>query len=483
VSPRPSVLALAVVAVVVASLPASASTTSEAQNWSKQSERYRYQALDPDTQLAVHDGLPASVAAMASTAAADPTAVPLTICSTHVDGCAGDPRLSGWARDGRRSVPVHFVNPNGALLSGHLWLGGDTRRPRPAVVITTGSIQAPEQAYWWAAETLAAHGYLVLTFDSQGQGSSSTLGSGSSTLDGVPGEPLANFVTNTRAALDFLTSTDRRPYLPTTADGRTRQQQEVAAGRAAAYDPLWRDLDPHRIGLAGHSSGAYADSYLATVDPRVKAVVAWDNLEVRTPRGLDGTGQGGVDTDPPLGPEPFRPRVPALGLSVDYGVDSGTGGTFSTGPFDQAPAPARKLEAFRAYRAAGVDTAEIVIRGGTHFEFSYLLTPALGATLRGIDLAAWYTTAWFDRYLRHDRTATSRLLSDRWRHDEAEARVDPTRDGNMFSTYFPSEMSLRVHDQAVECTDLRAGCSALVPTSRDGWPGPYDLTRDALKAG
>ena len=483
-----AVAGLLAVVLTTAATPASGRVdpSREMQTWSKQSERFRYEGLDPRAQTATHTPDLAGTAATGRRAGRDPRTAPVTVCATHLDGCAGDPQLAGWAGHGRVREPVAFVNRHGARLSGHLWMIRDAAERlwphrRPAVVITTGSIQAPEQAYWWAAQVLAGHGFVVLTFDSQGQGASSTTGDGWDTAGGVPSEPLVNFVDNTRDALDFLLSTPGDPYRPATAGGTASQRRRVADGMADAFDPLWQSVDPGRIGLAGHSSGAFADSFLATVDPRVDALVAWDNVEVRIPRGVDATGigQGVVDTDPAIGRQPFTPRVPALGLSVDYGVDSGPDRTFFPGPFVDRPDPAGKLQAFEAYRDAGVDSAEIVIRGGTHFEFSYILNPAFSATLRGIDLAAWYTAAWFDRYLWHDPTATGRLLSDRWRHDPVDAAIDPSGGGNLLSAHFPSRLFVTgPHGARVDCRDLRAGCPALRPATGDGYPAAYRLEDD-----
>ena len=480
-----AVLVLASMAALGAA-PSQWDAGTEARNWSKQAERYIHDNLDARRQIATHTPPAEELLGITTRAAADPATVPLTVCATHLDGCAGDPRLEDWAGTHRIQQAVSFTNRHGARLSGHVWMVTATRtrtwpRHRPVVAITTGSIQAPEQAYWWAAQVLAAHGFVVLTFDSQGQGSSSTAGDGWSTTGGVPGEPVVNFVDNTRDALDFVLSTPDRPFRPATAQGASTQRDRVAAGSADAFNPLWSHVDRRRVGLAGHSSGAYAGSYLATVDDRVDALVAWDNLEVRLPRGVDGTGIGQplLDTDPQVGAEPFTPRVPALGLSVDYGVDSGPDRTFSTGPFLEAPDPSGKLEAFEAYRAADVDVAEIVIRGGTHFEFSYLANPAFTATLRGIDLSAWYTAAWFDRYLWRDQQAQDRLLSDRWRHDPVDARIDPAGGGNLFSRYFPSRISIgNGAGRQVTCEDLRRGCDALRPSAADGAPSTYSLYED-----
>lgn len=113
-----------------------------------------------------------------------------------------------------------------------------------------------------------------------------------------------------------------------------------------------------------------------------------------------------------------------------------------------------------------------MIRGGTHYEWSYIPTPAFGATLRGIDASAWYTTAWFDRYLKGDLAAQRRLLTDRWRNDGVEASVDPVGDGNMLSYHYVSRLDLG-HDEGrrVRCENLRRGCAALV--DRDGRSRSY----------
>ena len=45
-----------------------------------------------------------------------------------------------------------------------------------SATITSGSIQGPQSGYWWAAQLLAANGYVVMTWDTQGQGESETFG-------------------------------------------------------------------------------------------------------------------------------------------------------------------------------------------------------------------------------------------------------------------------------------------------------------------
>jgi len=136
--------------------------------------------------------------------------------------------------------------------------------------------------------------------------------------------------------------------------------------------------------------------------------------------------------------------------------------------------------------AAGWST-QIGIRSIRVSRQGRLLINGLPATLRGIDLATWYSQAWFDRYLkgpRHPavrRAATRRLLSDRWRHDPAGRSVDLQGDGNLFSFYYRSQLAIHArrhgHKRLVTCGDMRKGCPTLVPKRRDGYPGEYSYLR------
>src|SRR3954465_15725688 len=110
--------------------------------------------------------------------------------------------------------------------------------------------------YFWAAEGLAEAGYEVLTYDVQGQGNSDTLPdqqhcTGPSTCTGVPFQQSYNFYQGTEDALNYFFS---------------------------AANPGRDQLDPARVGIAGHSLGASAVSEVGQCDPRVKAIVAWDKL-------------------------------------------------------------------------------------------------------------------------------------------------------------------------------------------------------------
>jgi dienelactone hydrolase len=407
------------------------------------------------------------------------------LCWNQGNGCAGDIRLNNWATNGYGLVrPVLFTARSGATLSGHVWATVAGPANRPGVVITNGSVQADEQMYWYAAQTLAKAGYVVLTFDPQGQGQSDTYGDGADRNEGAPAQTDGRpFYDGTEDAINFLVSTPQHPYEPvkscsTGTSHAAKQDARVRAGFDAAYNPFWQLLDPSQIGLAGHSYGAAGVSYIAQWDPRVKAVVAWDNLggpgprDAQVPGGHGGSqtiGEAGCPADPSA-----RTSVPitkpGLGISADYGLPPAANTSL--------PDPNAKSTWSHNYSAAGADSGELIIRGGSHLDFSWIPNQAFGASLRGPDLTDWYTTAWFDKYLKHDPGADARLLSERWRDDPVEAGIDPDHDGNAFSFYYYSRLDVHLAGGGVfGCEDLRVGCAGMVPASADGWPGDYSYIK------
>lgn len=64
-------------------------------------------------------------------------------------------------------------------------------------------------------------------------------------------------------------------------------------------------------------------------------------------------------------------------------------------PNKSLPDPKAKSTESVAYNKAGVDSGEIIIRGGSHYDFDWIPSPGFGASLRGADEIAWYTTAWW----------------------------------------------------------------------------------------
>ena len=166
------------------------------------------------------------------------------------DGCAGDARLYNWQAKGYGVVqPVLFTARNGATLSGHVWATKAGPAKRPGIVITNGSVQANEQLYWYAAQTLAKAGYVVLTFDPQGQGQSDTFGEGVDRGEGFPAQTDGRpFFDGTEDAINFFFSTPQHPYVPETScstgtSHAAKQARRVKARLDSAYNPYWQLLN------------------------------------------------------------------------------------------------------------------------------------------------------------------------------------------------------------------------------------------------
>ena len=382
--------------------------------------------------------LPALVAASTQrgvdqllTQVASPTHPALTPGNAVPGWNVGNPLRAGW--DGTRGVTraVTFTNRYGARLRGHVYrplpgaidpyTGRRLRGPFPGVVITEGSVQGSEGMYEWLAQDLAERGYVVLTYDVQGQGTSETLPHQPSPFDpdtlpfctpsaapedgeltgcpGVPSQQLANFVVGTEDALDFFTS-PANPFLRSL--DLSPDPQPATPGRTT------------RIAIIGHSMGAAAVSKLQGTDRRVAAVVALDKLAGPDSAGpLDGAGN--------------RPVVPALGVQSEYGFTvspwflSG-GSSLNPTPSPDGPDPMReRATGYDAWRAAGVDAMLVVPRASTHLEYTDIPL-VLPASRYGQDLTSVYVQRWLDRYLKH-RDNTGALLGGTFRY------LEPAGDG------------------------------------------------------
>src|SRR3954452_20097953 len=241
----------------------------EAKNFSKTDERAALY-MSPASQLLLREVSQRNLTAALQAQANDPEREFVTdLCWAGMDGCAGDARLYAW--DGVVK-PVLFTARNGATLSGHVWATG----PGPGVVITNGSVQADEQMYWYAAQALARAGYVVLTFDPQGQGQSDTFGEGVDRAEGAPAQSDGRpFFDGTEDAINFFFSTPAHPYVPVPScssgtSHAAKQARRVASRVNEGFNPFSVLFNGH-LGLAGHSYGAAGVSYIGQSDPRVSA--------------------------------------------------------------------------------------------------------------------------------------------------------------------------------------------------------------------
>ena len=380
----------------------------------------------------------------------DTTDPHLTLGQLVPGGSTTDPfrTLKRWTAAKRGHVtPISFRATNGAKLNGNVFLPRSGEGPFPGVVITTGSIQGYQEMYWWAAQGLAEAGYMVLTYDVQGQGSSGTFPAldqcGPTGCSGVPFQQGYNFFQGTIDALNWLKSSDN-PH------------------RAA--------LDASRIGLAGHSLGASAVSHVAQCYPGIKAVVGWDNLAAPGATCADG-GLKGYPAGTPAVP---TKTVPGLGLSAEY--------FFNPTPTSTPPNPEAKLGGYKALTSQGTDAMSVTLRSSTHLEWTYV-PYILPASRLGERVSMYYTLAWFDRYVKGDRQADDRLRAhafdnsaDRssvgagtFEAEQATAKPTDPEAGNVphriaglpvadrVSFYYRSAYSLG-NGAKQSCPDMRTGC-------------------------
>lgn len=428
----------------------------EAANFARVGEAPIEQAADPAFLQRLQEQTLENFQSFAARQLADPDwRTTGNLCETWGQQCVGDPyRYPGVDDfyDNAVVEPVAFLDRGGARLSGRIWAPA-SGSGLPAIVITNGSVQAPETLYWWAAQALVRSGYVVMTFDPRGQGRSDN-----STPDGGQGSN-ANpdvFVTNTVDAVDFLRSTPDRPYAPNVDDARA----------TTSFNPLWDRIDRERLGLAGHSLGAGGISVVQGIEPwpgdegdpdggnPVDVIVAWDNLNG------PGNALAGFDVEP---------RVPAMGISSDYFL--------TPTPYTAPPDLDGKRQGFLAWQASSQASYQLVIEGGSHYEFSLLPTfpttswEAGGEGGWGRPLVEYYTLAWFDRWLKTDGEAGFADADARLLAEDTGGTADASWRQRL-SFYFHSSRDYLDRSGAAQvCEDIRIGCEVAAPAP-DPTPTP-----------
>lgn len=461
-------------------------TRCEASNYARTQEAAAEQLAAPFVQRLGEQSL-ANIAEWTARAAADPSWLLsgsgntplLPLCATWGLQCAGDPFRyedvdgpdgAAFYATEAEVTPVVFYDRDCARLSGRVWLPRQRTGRLPNIVITNGSVQAPEPVYRWLAQALVRAGYAVMTYDPRGQGRSDqqtpTLQQGSNLNPRVFWEGQVD-------AIDFFRSSPARPY----------PANQSCAGRyptvTAAFNPIWDRLDPNRLGIAGHSLGAIgvsvvqgygapgAEAWPGRLDERnpVKVAVALDSLIAPDGGGLAPATNYPFPTAVAdaltqlivMGALPrFAPQMPAMSFNSDYG--------FAPTPNLLPPDPENHKLAFRQWQAAGIPSYVIGIQGSTHFDFSQIPTfPATSwcpDTSQGACHGGWavpaityYALAWFDRWLKQPgepghADADQRLLDDAGPQGAVKMsfRYRSARD-------FPDRAG-----QRQRCEDIRAGC-------------------------
>ncbi len=408
------------------------------------------QLRNPAYLAALATEVPATSLAQLVTQAASPTHPALSAGNVFPGWNVGNPLRADWEGTRGRMKAVSFTNRYGALLRGHVYApladakdpytGTPLRGPFPGVVLTEGSVQGSEGMYEWLAQDLAERGYVVLTYDVQGQGTSETLPHENDTVNalpfcnpfatpadgemsgcpGVPFQQLSNFVVGTKDALSFFTSTPRKRY------------SRATPGVGDDVNPYWRLFDhsrdrrtatpgrTQRIAIVGHSLGASAVSKVQATDKRVAAVVALDKLAGPSSSGaLDGAGN--------------TPVVPALAVQSEYGFsvspwELSGGSSLMPQPSPDGPDPRReRATGFDDWARAGVDSMLVVPRASTHLDYTDIPL-VLPASRYGQDLTSVYVQRWLDRYLKHRGTSRQLLASSfRYLEPTGGGRWSPVR--------------------------------------------------------
>lgn len=381
-----------------------------------------------------------------------------------------DPYRASWTRGRTRAIA--YDNRYGARIRGHLWAPARGRGPFPAVVIVNG-YGGVEESLWWAAQGLAESGYVVLTFDIQGFGRSEALPDPKfCDPQGAWREPQEMGLRETGACAgqDNVPPEDVVAYLTEGIDWTAVQAAyEGFAARftIGALDAVgwllsdanpWRSMvDGSRLGIAGHSAGAFAALLAGNGDPlrRFDAVVSWD-----------GYGYVPATLHAP-------PRVPTMFQGSEQ---ENLDGPYLEGPPADPPPWVRNDARFKAAR---VDTARLVLRSSTHQEWAYVphpvanpfCTPFCNASRDGQVVAMHQTLAWFDRYVKGDATAARRLSARRF--DASADRLsigvgawDPLTQRNVPYTIagerIANHLSFNFRSFSAtndyRCADLRAGC-------------------------
>jgi hypothetical protein len=181
------------------------------------------------------------------------------------------------------------------------------------------------------------------------------------------------------------------------------------------------DTDTNAIGAAGWSLGARVLTRTQEQDTRISAIVEWDNL---------ATSETGDIGSPQCTNQPATlrtPRVPALGQASDTCIDGRSVDS--------------KKNGFNRWRQFGQPVMQVVFRGANHFWWS-----GTASNQNQYDIADHYTKNWFDRWLKGDQNATTRLL--------ARTIVNNTTIDSLLSQSFNSG----VFFDGYNCEDMRTAC-------------------------
>ncbi len=185
-----------------------------------------------------------------------------------------------------------------------------------------------------------------------------------------------------RLAQDGYVAIAVRPSAQTPA-ARERAVRSGIDYMLSGDNPWPSATDTERIGALGGPVASAALTLAQESDLRIDAVVEWDNLAL-SELGDDGSPVCSATPGPPR-----TPRVPAMGQASDGCVKSA----------------GAKQTAYAWWRGAGRETMQVVFSGSSGAWWG------LGGSAVQHDRVHYYTLGWFDRWLKNDASAASRLLA------------------------------------------------------------------------
>ncbi len=358
------------------------------------------------------------------------------IAGSDTQSIFSDPFRKDWGTTRGRALPVSYRNRYGARIAGQLFgprlpysdpvTGRPAGRRLPAIVMVNG-LGAPQETYFGIVQSLAESGYVVMSFDPQGQGGSEDDPRPSKKFckpggtwtkpqeagiretgecAGVyefpesaasPLEPLAApFFASPAPGIGFAIEglpfvieehsepSDIQPLYDAAGPNFVFGALDALAWMRSKANP-WHDrIDFRRVGVMGHSLGAYGALVSANGDPDqgFSAAVTFDGF------GL-----------PPKGARPHVPTMLQLAEGENY-----AGPRLERGSPDRHPS----AQVGKQFRRAGVETMQVALRGSTHQEWSFtpyqlpnpVQGPFVNASSEGERVAVFYALAWFDRYLK-----------------------------------------------------------------------------------
>jgi len=273
------------------------------------------------------------------------------------EGFVGDPFRAPhrWANKRGTYEKITWTDSEGSTWPAALFGPRDADGgPYPGVLLVCHACFPPPSTteniglWYWAAETFAEAGYVVL-------------------YAAVGG----NSVPRAIDATDFFVST---PDAPTSA---------------GEFNPWSERLDRNRLGLVGHSGAAGVALNVGNTDERYDAIVAWDPSSSFTFSGV-------------------TPRIPTMIQAADYTLREGPVPRAEK-PIRE---PGSKYTFFDTIRDADVDVMLIAPRASTHLDWTRFAAanpfgPSIDHGVYSEMVASYYTLAWLDRYVAPSSGASS----------------------------------------------------------------------------